>query len=567
MEIHAPRRLAGNLFSSAGTLIGKIFLVCFIVCSSFAQPSPAGLRLTVSNDTTTVFWPLRDYYSLLQSAPDFMYPNGWTNVAGAAAPTTTLSFFGPGLYGSAALATNVVGNEFSYTLPRSGNQKYFRLHSPHYFFPTSFAVFYDGTLEFSQAATMIVNGLVYARGPIDVGTSASLTFNQPVTTTSTVSGAANDGLGPWTPDGTTNNWNTVFNGSPTLITNAPDLLSAIGTNKLHTMIEVPSPQNTNGLIKFYDLAYMVLLVTNIPGTITNFNVQLKILASVNNQLPGNDPAPVVLVYTNSNPPDLPFLSLTNLTYDQRERKTNLITQIDIGIFARWIATNTTVQAKLPSILGQFPSLLYVADQRQVTPTQLASVRLMNAAQLPENNGLGFSVATMNPLYVWGNYNVQTANSVANASAGTTNVAFSVPAALISDSLTILSAAWTDDQGFSTYNSFTTAFDATTTTINAAILTGTVPSTGNDAASFSGGIHNLPRLLEDWSGQSLWLNTSLVRLWDSQMATNQFRNPPAFSPAPVNPYYNPPTRHFSFDARYQGPAFTPPGIPVFIIDWK
>jgi hypothetical protein len=47
-----------------------------------------------------------------------------------------------------------------------------------------------------------------------------------------------------------------------------------------------------------------------------------------------------------------------------------------------------------------------------------------------------------------------------------------------------------------------------------------------------------------------------------MATNQFRNPQGFAPAPVNPYYNPPIRHFSFDLNFLNPAKIPPGIPMF-----
>jgi hypothetical protein len=73
-------------------------------------------------------------------------------------------------------------------------------------------------------------------------------------------------------------------------------------------------------------------------------------------------------------------------------------------------------------------------------------------------------------------------------------------------------------------------------------------------------------LEDWTtpNANLYLNTSILRLWDSNMATNQFRNPYGFSPAPVNPYYNPPTRHYTFDPNFLNPAKVPPGIPVALV---
>ena len=137
---------------------------------------------------------------------------------------------------------------------------------------------------------------------------------------------------------------------------------------------------------------------------------------------------------------------------------------------------------------------------------------------------------------------------------------------MSDSLTVLSSHWTDAASFtSTYSTGNSLYTATdNNTINAAIITGTMPSTDITGTTFSGGVHNLPRLLEDWSSKNLWLNTSILRLWDSNMATNQFRNPYGFTPAPVNGYYNPPTRHYSFDLNYLNPSKVPPGIPVALV---
>ena len=98
--------------------------------------------------------------------------------------------------------------------------------------------------------------------------------------------------------------------------------------------------------------------------------------------------------------------------------------------------------------------------------------------------------------------------------------------------------------------------ATTTTVHAAILTGIVPSTVGDATTFSGGVHNLPRLLEDWgSGTTvaLWLNTSIVNMFSSTMATHQFESP--------GNYYQAPTRQFSFDLNFLDYTKQPPGTPM------
>ena len=434
---------------------------------------------------------------------------------------------------------------------------------------STWAIFYNGLLEFSQCATMIVNGRVQANGAIYVGTSAALTFNSGVSCTSTLTAPLVDGLSSgWTP-GTSSTWNTTFNGNPGYATNVASVTVSLNMTNSHFLIDIPtngeSPTSATGIQRLYNQAEMVLLVTNGIGSAsvsTNLTVQLTLQNSVNGQVPGNDPSPTVLTYTNATQSmlnsNLPFLSLTNMAYDQRETDTNLFTQIDIGKFASWTSTNSTVQGKLPASSGIYPTILYVADRRPRTSTQLPAVRLVNGAQLPANNNIGFTVATPNPIYVLGNYNIQTS---AGSAAGTNT--YEVPAALLADSLTVLSGHWTDSSSYTAYAQ-QSSFTASNDTINAAIVVGTMPSTGADATNFSGGVHNLPRLLENWSSANLYLNTSILRLWDSNMATNQFRNPYGFSPTPSLPYYNPPTRHYSFDQNYLNPAKVPPGIPVALV---
>ena len=242
-----------------------------------------------------------------------------------------------------------------------------------------------------------------------------------------------------------------------------------------------------------------------------------------------------------------------------------------------------MQAKLPASASVFPTILFIADQRTKSSYQngqLAVVRVRNGALLPFNNGSGFTLATPNPLYVFGNYNIQIPGST-NLSVSTNDTTYTVPAALVSDALTVLASTWVDTNSTYTYSLGSSYYPTTETTINAAIITGTMPSTGTSGTTFSGGVHNLPRLLQDWvwSGSkttngttitvtavNLWLNTSIMRLWDSRMATNQFRNPPGFNPTPVNPYYNPPSRHFNFDTNFLNPAKMPPGIRSVSFSW-
>ena len=556
-------------FFNRAWLVLLVF-VGFSIQRTLAQdPFPSmSLRMACSNGVNTVYWTDSLMYGsvFLQMSPSLSPAATWTNLA---TDDPVLSFDSNLTFGGhAALVTNYVGYETALSLPPIGQQQFFRLSAMNSIPASSFAIFYFGTLEFSDCAPMVINGRVHAIGPIDVGTiaSSSLRFNASVTTSSTISAPDLNGAttGDWDPS-IPSTWNTTFNGNPGSITNYINYHFGYGFPvanpfNAHSLIDFPTITQTGPYYAniwtnaqmLYNQAQMVLVVTNSPFG-TNPAVWLTLQSSYAGMVPGADVIPMVLYYTNTTPgflsTNLPFLSLTNWTYDHRESKTNLFTQIDVGLFSTWVSTNPIVQGKLPAAAGLYPTILYVADRRNHGSYKLPSVRLVNGAQLPANNGLGFSVATPNPLYVQGNYNIQNTNGSATG----TNNAYEVPAALFSDALTILSPNWTDQKGYAAYSSASSTFYATTTTINAAIVTGTMPSTGGTTTTYSGGVHNLPRLLENWTGFNLYLNTSIIRLWTSQMATNQWQY--------QGTYYNPPNRYFMFDQNFLNPAKVPPGIPL------
>ncbi|HOC55366.1 MAG TPA: hypothetical protein PKI20_07080 [Verrucomicrobiota bacterium] len=408
---------------------------------------------------------------------------------------------------------------------------------------THYAIFYNGLLEFSTCATMIVNGRVHANGSIYTGTSASLRFNGPVTCTGTISSPAWNGQGPrWNDRGS-------YHGSPPYRTNVPSVSLEIGMTNVHDILEIPpnglSPASYEGRTRLYNQAQTVLLVSN--ATVT-----MKIQQGINYEVPGNDPSPVFVTSTNTPSAlatNFPFLVTTNTFKDQRENKTVKVTEIDVERYKQWIQHQPSIQAKFPAGSGAYPTILYVADNRTTTSSQMNAVRLTNGDDLPSNGGLGWSVATPNPLYVHGHYNCPNSHY-----RNTTNTTASVPAAVMSDALTILSPAWDDGRSSSSY----TGRIPDNTTVNAAILTGVVPSTGSSSSQFSGGVHNLPRLLEDWNrySRTLTLNTAIMKLFNSEVATHQFVNPGV--------YYDPPTRNFSYDLNYLDPTKQPPGIPCAMV---
>jgi len=410
-----------------------------------------------------------------------------------------------------------------------------------------FGIFYNGLLEFTWCATFTVNGRTHANGDIFVGSASVLTFSSTVTTTGGIYKTNWDGHTLSQMTATVN-----YNGTPGYSTNVNALTLPIGQGNtpaaVREVINIPpsgeDPTSPMGLQRYYNKPGVDLLISNTTVT-----------AYIRNS--GTD-APISLTVTNWGSNNLalttafPFLSVTTSFIDQRElSKTIRPTQIDVSLYTTWLTTSAQVLNKFPLGSTVYPSVLYVMDARTIaTNTDLFAVRLINGSILPMNGPTtqpsGWTVATPNPLYVQGHYNIGPLGSIA---AGNTDTSKTYPASLVSDALTLLSPNWQDGNSGGSLGSR----GAVNTTVNAAILTGIVYSTDATSNHFSGGVMNLPRLLEDWTGQTLTLNTSIVNLFDSVRATNWFRNPGA--------YYFAPTRAFSFDNNFTNQTKLPPATPT------
>jgi hypothetical protein len=406
-----------------------------------------------------------------------------------------------------------------------------------------FAIFYNSLLEFTWAAPLVVRGRTHCNSNIFVGSSSDLTFSQTVTCTGVITNPAWDGKAQSSYGGAIN-----YNGQPAPgFTAGYNTLSLpIGTNNtpdaVREIINLPpggeDPNSALGQQRYYNKAGMVIIVTNTSPT--NVVVYLTMKNSPTDAVP--------FQYTNysagwSNNNFAMWLSTgTNVVFnDQREGQNMKVTQIDVGNLRTWIATNASVASKF--VGGNPLNIIYIADLRSRNATTNTAVRLVNGLTLPTN---GLTIATLNPIYIQGNYNCPNA-----AYLGTTNTSASVPSSVVADALTILSSAWNDSTSMSgTYSSRN--WTPPNTTINTAIISGMVYSTGPGATEFCGGVVNQPRLLENWNGQTLTLNTSIVNLYNSVRVTSQFQNP--------GNYYNAPSRNFNFDTSFTLPTRLPPGTP-------
>ena len=402
-----------------------------------------------------------------------------------------------------------------------------------------FAIFYNGLMEFTWAAPLTVRGRVHANGDIYTGSSQPLTFNSAVTATGNIIKKGWAGYALSSMTGAIN-----YNSSKS--TNVPTLSLPIGTNNtapaIRELIRIPpaaeSMYGALGTNRFYNKAEMVLLVSN-----TTVTAQIR-------QQGGFDTVPITVTWMATNAVQLAslpgFLNLTNTFTDLRENKTVKATQIDIGKYTLWASTNSWVTTQLATSGGtnNVPNIRYVADFRATTGSQLAAVRLTNGVALP---GRGLTVTTPNPLYTWGNYNCPNSSHL-----NTTNTTQTQPAALISDAWTALSPSWRDSQSAGSLGSRA----ASHTTVNAALISGIVYSSTNSGSPFSGGAMNFPRLLEDWgngTSTKLTLNTSIVNLYNSVYATNNWQTP--------GTYYYAPIRDFNFDQNFTDMTKLPPGTPM------
>jgi hypothetical protein len=426
-----------------------------------------------------------------------------------------------------------------------------------------FAIFYNSLLEFTWCAPLTVNGRTHANGSIYTGSTCQLTFNSLVTDTGTISSPAWDGH-------STGDYNVATKYNAGYSTNANSLNLPIGSTNVHEIINLPpigeDPNSSLGTARYYNKADLVLLVTNINSSVSAVTLTLK--TSATDAQATNITAyyyPTNLSSTNyvQITTNFPFLNVTNTFTDQRESDTVKVTDIDVGVLNSWLVTNAAVKAKFPNTAGVYdlakvPNIMYAADNRSYNSSQLTAVRLKNAQTIPANmvniagvnQPTGFTVVTPNPLFVKGHYNCPNSTYL-----GTTNTTTDYPASLASDALTVLSGNW-DDLDSALSLSSGSKNKATSTTVNAAILTGIVPSTGSGATQFSGGAMNITRLLEDWGNGgsvTLTLNTSIVNLFASNRATNQFQNPGI--------YYYAPTRQFSFDQNFLNYTKQPPGTPM------
>jgi hypothetical protein len=174
---------------------------------------------------------------------------------------------------------------------------------------------------------------------------------------------------------------------------------------------------------------------------------------------------------------------------------------------------------------------------------------------------GFTVVSENPVYVQGNYNTSAADpfwATANASPPTQTPHSA--AAIIADSVTVLSNTWGDMNSLMFPTTPGNRAPGAPAYYRMAISGGKnipfpIPGFAGVSNDFGtdGGLHNFLRYLESW-GQPLNYDGSLVSMYYSEYNTGTFKC--------CTTVYSPPTRNYYFDVLFLNPANLPPATPEF-----
>lgn len=228
------------------------------------------------------------------------------------------------------------------------------------------------------------------------------------------------------------------------------------------------------------------------------------------------------------------ITSNNTLYNNREDQYIKTTNINLYKLAN---LGNEVNATGVAFPNRMPTngLLY-ATRNDAASDQNEGIRLINATRIERTGGL--TVVSDKPVYIQGDYN--TVNEK--------------PAAIICDSVNLLSNSWSDANSQNWSKRGTTA-----TTFNAAFIAG-IDTTISD--HYNGGLENYPRLHENWGGTNLSIKGSFVELWNSQEATGKW--------VYGNPQYTAPTRIWDYNTMYNDvnnlPPFTPWAVEARRVAW-
>ncbi len=174
-----------------------------------------------------------------------------------------------------------------------------------------------------------------------------------------------------------------------------------------------------------------------------------------------------------------------------------------------------------------------------------------------------TVASDQAVYLQGDYNYYDATNTTNPNNNVvthpynmsnnvpSNGGLKEPAAVLADSLNVLSNACIDANNRLSCGINNIKLDATSTRINAAFLAGVNVTTTGD---YNGGLENYPRFHENWNGDTLTYRGSFISLGNSLKVLGNWNSQ----------VYTPPGRDWNYDLAFNNVISLPPLTPRVVV---
>jgi hypothetical protein len=475
-------------------------------------------------------------------------------------PTTSAT------YNYIASADVTLNASFGSATQRNVVAKVRRVFSKQQLSPWNFAIFYVDPLEIHPGPLFTVTGWVHTNSDLYTGHN-TLTFGDKVTYGSDwfINFMPGDATHPETPASP-----NYLSGLPpardqalqpfgldsTLIFNTSD--SNPNNDSYRELIQQPVAGYSDPLAgqRYWDQANVVIKIDasnnvtigrpNSDGSITDYNVP-----------PSN---PNFATYHPLYAMFFGAISTNQSIQDNREGAAIRLATLDVSQIENSDTSANGVKYKATNFNG----IVYIYDVSNTTSTR-RGIRIKNGSKIPLNptSGIsGLTVASNNPVYIQGDFNTGgTGSSVpsnnpsnlnsdgtykdpTNPPASQVNGYTRAPTSILADAVNILSANWNDGNSGASLSSR----PATATTVNAAIISGIVPTNVYNDGGYSGGAENFPRFLEDWTNTPLTYYGSMVELFKSQQSIGEWHY--------GGNIYNAPAREWFFDNNFK--MNPPPG---------
>lgn len=420
-----------------------------------------------------------------------------------------------------------------------------------------FAAFYNKDLEILPGPTMTLSGPVHTNGDLWLySNSASLAIQGQVTAAGDVWRGRKD-----------NSITPSCNNQAVTILNPTNPLSLIPSCPARYKTTANDVSPFNGMLQRKVQAVTVPgpdVFDPTPGKIYWDKADLRVVLSVD---AANNPLAVQVRTATDTVDASKTATLTGcsgiisgkavgnaLMYNYREAKWIRLLDIDlVGVLnclknSNWFSTGKLLDDQTE---GGLVFHLTVKGPNASSTANAYGVRVRNGQRIYSNTSgapsvRGFTAVSDQAFYILGDF-----NSVNK-----------IPAAIMADSLNVLSNAWNSgaaNTGTDASSSGAIAGrTATNTTINSAFISGTdttggVEGSGGINGYYNGGLENYPRFHENWSGRVFTYRGSFVSLGVAQHVNGRWSNQS----------YNPPNRDWNYDTSFNNAANLPPITPRFV----